>query len=399
MPRSNNIAMKPSHPLIFLMASLSPGLAWSVDPQHDLQRVPQHIDVYGLAFTPTLDIAESYDYNFRELEHNIQSSSVTKLAPTFELKAEDRNSGTRLIYQPTRYIFHSEPDASHTDQRLRLDSIMEFTDRHRLELEAQVRQYELTSSTAVDGINDKFRSDRVGGTYTYGAKSASNQIALGGNYGQLRSQNADGINDDKERNTTALTSTWYHRLGSNTRSILEYDHTRFDYLSDNLRSSKADAVLAGAVWDFTARTTGKVRIGFEHKNFDDSSVKDLDNPTWQVDLQWKPRTYSVFTFVTRQALAEGDDGSDAIKTTTTKLGWRHGWTERITTFADAGLSHYVYKGQDRTDDLHEYNLGVEYAMRRWLGINLSYRYRNDNSDAEDQSFTRHIYMISVTGTL
>jgi len=394
----NNFAMKPHHPLIFLMASLSPGLAWSADPQRVVY--PQHIDVYGFDFTPTLELSESYDDNFRELEHNVQSSMVTKLAPTFELKAEDRNSGTRLTWQPTRYTYHDEPDASHTDQRLRLDSIMEFTDHHRLALDAEVRKYERTNSTAVDGINDKIRSDRVGGVYTYGAKSSANQIELGANFGQLRYQNSDGINDDKERNTTGLTSTWYHRIGSNTRGLLEYDHTRFDYLeSDSRRSSKADAVLAGAVWDFTARTTGKVRVGYEHKNFDDSSVKDLDNPMWQVDLQWKPRTYSTFTLVTRQASAEGDDGSDAIKATSARLGWRHGWTERITTVAELGAAHYVYKGQERTDDLREYNLGVEYAMRRWLEINLGYRYRNDDSDTEDQSFTRHVYMVSVTGTL
>ncbi|MDB5980189.1 MAG: hypothetical protein JWQ69_1204, partial [Pseudomonas sp.] len=363
------------------------------------QHMPQHIDVYGLDFTPSLKLSESYDDNFRELEHNTQSSMVTEIAPIFELKAEDRNSGTRLTWQPTRYIYHDETDASHTDQRLNLDSIMEFTDRHRLELDAEVRKYEITNSTAVDGLNDKFRSDQVGGTYTYGAKSAANQIALGANYAQLRTQNSDGINDDKERNTTALTSTWYHRIGSNTRGLLEYDHTRFDYLSDNLRSSKADALLAGAVWDFTARTTGKVRVGFEHKNFDDNSVKDLNNPTWQVDLSWKPRTYSVFTLVARQALDEGDDGSDAIKATSARLGWRHGWTDRITTFTEAGMGHYVYKGQDRTDDLHQFTLGVEYAMRRWLDFGLSYRFRNDDSDAEDQSFVRHVYLFSVTGTL
>jgi hypothetical protein len=388
--------MKTRHPLIFLVASLSPGLAWSAEPQRP---VPAHIDVYGLDFTPTLQLSESYDDNFRELEHNTQSSMVTKVAPIFELKAEDRNSGTRLIWQPTRYIFHDETDASHTDQRLNLNSIMEFTDRHRLELDAEVRKYEITNSTAVDGINDKFRSDHAGGIYTYGAKSAANQIELGANYEQLRTQNSDGINDDKERNTTALTSTWYHRIGSNTRGLLEYDHTRFDYLSDNLRSSKADALLAGAVWDFTARTTGKVRVGFEHKNFDDNSVKDLNNPTWQVDLSWKPRTYSVFTLVARQALDEGDDGSDAVKATSARLGWRHGWTDRITTFTEAGLGRYLYKGQDRTDDLHEFVVGVDYQMRRWLDFGLSYRFRNDDSDAVDQSYVRHIYLFSVTGTL
>lgn len=250
------MALKSRCPVALVMASFYPGMTWSIEPQA--------IDVYGFDFTPSFIFSESYDDNFRELEDRKQSSLITKLAPSFELKAEDRNSATRLIWQPTRYIYHDESDASNTAQRVRADSIMEFTDRHRLKLEAEYRKYERTESTAVEGVNDKINNKRVGGLYTFGAKSADNQIELGANYAQLRYDNADGINDDKERDTTAVTGTWYHRIGSNTRGLLEYDHTDFDYQQANSpRSSKSDAVLAGAVWDFTARTTGKVRVGYE----------------------------------------------------------------------------------------------------------------------------------------
>lgn len=386
------MTLKTRGPFALIMISLYPGAAWSLDPQA--------IDIYGFDFTPTLLFSESYDDNFRELDRGRQSSMVTKVAPSFELKAEDRNSATRLIWQPTRYIYHDHPDASNTAQRVRLDSIMEFTDRHRLKLEGEARKYERTTSTAVDGINDKIRTNRVNGLYTYGARSAANQIDLGASYAQLRYDNSDGINKDKERNTTGLTTTWYHRIGSNTRGLLEYDHTVFDYLlSDSRLNSTSNAVLAGAEWDFTARTTGKVRIGYERKSFDDSGVKDLSNPTWQVDLRWKPRTYSTFSFVARQALAEGDDGADAVKTSSALFGWRHGWTERITTVAEAGLARYEYEGQNRTDNLRDYNFAVEYQMRRWLDIELGYRHRNDNSDADNHSFERNIFLLSFNVSL
>lgn len=386
------MTLKTHGPFALIVISLYPGAAWSLDPQA--------INIYGFDFTPTLLFSESYDDNFRELDRGRQSSMVTKVAPSFELKAEDRNSATRLIWQPTRYIYHDHPDASNTAQRVRLDSIMEFTDRHRLKLEGEARKYERTTSTAVDGINDKIRTNRVNGLYTYGARSAANQIDLGASYAQLRYDNSDGINKDKERNTTGLTTTWYHRIGSNTRGLLEYDHTVFDYLlSDSRLNSTSNAVLAGAEWDFTARTTGKVRLGYERKNFDDSSVKDLSNPTWQVDLRWKPRTYSTFSFVARQALAEGDDGADAVKTSSALFGWRHGWTERVTTVAEAGLARYEYEGQNRTDNLRDYNFAVEYQMRRWLDIELGYRHRNDNSDADNHSFERNIFLLSFNVSL
>ncbi|WP_397448279.1 outer membrane beta-barrel protein [Pseudomonas sp. NA-150] len=375
------------YPVTLIMVFLYPELAWSQDRQA--------IDVYGFDFTPAFVLAESYDDNFRELEHDVQASWVTKLAPSFELKAEDRNSATRVIWEPTRYIYHDHTDASNTAQDLRADSIMEFTDRQRLKLELQARKWEDTTSTAVKGINDKVDSKRVNGVYTYGARSAANQLDFGAHYEQLRYDNSDGINDDKERNTDGISTTWYHRIGSKTRSLLEYNHTRFDYLQSNsLRSSKSDALLAGAEWDMTARTTGKVRLGFEHKNFDKSESKDLNNPTWQVDLQWKPRTYSTFSFLARQAMAEGDDGSDAVKETFTQFGWRHGWTERITTVAQVGVGRYVYEGENRTDNLQDYSLAVVYEMRRWLDLGLGYQFRTNDSDADNQGFNRHVLQVS-----
>lgn len=386
------MALKSRCPVVLFMACLFPESAWSLEPQA--------INIYGFEFTPTFSFSEGYDDNFREVEHDTQSTMITRLAPSFELKAEDRNSATRVIWQPTRYIYHQETDASNTAQRLRADSIMEFTDRHRLKLEAEARKYERTTSTAVEGINDKIDSKRVNGVYTFGARSAANKIDLGLGYAQLRYDNADGINDDKERDTTLLSSTWYHRIGSKTRGLLEYDHTRFDYLqSGSPRSSRSDAVLAGAEWDMTARTTGKVRVGYERKNFDKSTSKDLDNPTWQVDLAWKPRTYSTFSFLARQAMAEGDDGSDAIKATYTQVGWRHGWAERITTVAQAGMGHYVYEGEDRTDDLQDYKLGVIYNMRRWLDVEVAYRLRDNDSDAENESFKHNVFQISFDVSL
>jgi hypothetical protein len=81
------------------------------------------------------------------------------------------------------------------------------------------------------------------------------------------------------------------------------------------------------------------------------------------------------------------------------VGWRHGWTERITTVAEVGLGRYEYEGQDRTDDLRDYNLAVEYAMRRWLDIELGYRYRNDDSDVDNQSFERNIFLLSFNVSL
>ena len=54
--------------------------------------------------------------------------------------------------------------------------------------------------------------------------------------------------------------------------------------------------------------------------------------------------------------------------------------------AEAGLGRYVYEGQDRTDDLRDYNLAwCTRCAAGWIS-KLGYRYRDDDSDADNESF-------------
>ncbi|MGY4534477.1 hypothetical protein ACVW0Y_003617 [Pseudomonas sp. TE3786] len=369
-----------------------PASAWALEPQS--------VDVFGLQFTPTLEVKESYDDNFRELEHQEESSWITGIKPKFELLAEDRNSAYRLIYEANSEIYHDDSDASNTDHKVTLESIMEFTASQRLKLQGQYSKTEDTGDTAVAGENDKYHASSIGGVYTLGSDSAANRMDFGATYEELRYDNSGDINADEERDTTALNAVWYHRLGGSTESLVELRHADYDYvMHDSPRNSKNDAVLVGGTWDATAKTTGKVRVGYEKKDFEDSSRDDLNSPMWEVGVDWSPRTYSKVSLTTRRAFDEGDDGSDAIKNTSTNLAWSHGWTERVTSRVFYEFAKRDYEGQNRSDDLSSAGLTLTYKTRRWLDIALGYTYKDNDSNAIDESYTRNVYMISLTGSL
>lgn len=371
------------------LCSISP--AWAL--------TPKSFDIQGLDFVPTLGIEESYDDNFRALSQNVDSSWITTLTPAFTLTAEDRNSAYRLSYKAVNETYHSASDASNTDHDAKLEGILAFSARQRLHLEAGYKRIEDTASTAVNNENDKYHSSRLAGRYDFGAKSAANQLSLALSQEQLRYDNSGDINADKDRDTLAVTGTWSHAIGGSTRALLELRHSDFDYkLADSRRNSTNQALLAGATWEATARTTGKIRIGYEQKNFDDSRVDDLDSPMWEIGVDWAPRTYSVFSLTTRRAFDEGDDGSDAVKTTSTELQWRHEWSSRISSTLSYGFSRQVYEGQERDDDINSAGIGLTYALRRWLDISLGYRYRENDSSVESESYERNIYLLSLTGS-
>ncbi len=358
------------------------------------------VDILGFQFTPTLKVGETFDDNFREVERNKESSWITTVAPGFEFKAEDRNSAYRLTYLGSRDIYHDAESASHTDHDVKLESILEFTSRNRLNLEAGYAKKEVTNSTSVLDENDKYHTQYVGGVFSYGAQTAANRIDLAAKYQEMRFDNSNGVNSDEERDTSSLGATWFHRLGGSTRALVELRHNDYDYLTPSSpRNSVENALLVGGIWDATARTTGKLRVGYAKKDFEDNSRKDLSSPMLEASVDWAPLTYSKFSVSARQAFDEGDDGADAIKSTSAGVAWAHGWTERVVSTASFNLTRLAYEGQDRTDDISEGGLSVAYKMRRWLDISAGYRHRVNDSTADDQSFTRNIYMISMTASL
>lgn len=369
-----------------------PTSAWAVEPQS--------VDVYGLQFTPTLMLKEAYDDNFRELEKHKESSWITTIKPKFELLAEDRNSAYRLTYETDSEIYHDAPDATNTDHDVLLEGVMEFSSSQRLKLETGYRKTEETGDTAVADENDKSHATHIGGLYSFGSARAANRLDFGANYEELRYDNSGEINADEERNTTSLSGTWFHRLGGSTDALLELRHADFDYVQkDSPRNSTTNAVLVGGTWDATAKTTGKLRVGYAEKDFDDNSRDDLRSPMWEVGVDWLPLTYSKVSLTARRAFDEGDDGSDAIKSTSTSLAWAHGWTPRITSTVSYEFGTKDYEGQDRSDDLSVIGFNLSYKMRRWLDIGVGYSFRDNDSSAAGQSFERNVYMISLTGSL
>ncbi|HTN30876.1 MAG TPA: outer membrane beta-barrel protein [Pseudomonas sp.] len=379
-------------PLALLITSALLALpAWALDPQA--------VDIQGLKFYPSLAVGERYDDNYRELPDDAPTSRITTVEPRLRLVAEDRNSAYRLSYSGSQKTYHDDDDASHLDHRLRLESILEFTARHRLNLEAAYNRLEQTASTAVPGENDEYSLRTFGSTYRFGAETARNNLELAARHERLRFHDDSLANASEERDANRVGLTWFHRIGG-TRALLETRYEEFDYVRpDSPLNSHNLALLTGAVWEASARTSGRIRAGYQRKEYDDDSRDGLESPMWEVGLDWKPRTYSTFSLTTRQAYDEGDDGADAIKHTRSRLDWRHEWSSRISSTVTLGAARLRYQGLEREDDLSSAGLTLTYQPRRWLELALGYSHWDNDSTEDRERFKRNLYSLTATGSL
>ncbi len=366
--------------------------AWAVEPQSI--KLSE-----GLLFTPTLEVSERHDDNFRAVEDNEESSWITSVTPTFVLGAEGRKSAYQLSYSAVSDTFHSSHKDNNTDHHVNADAGYEFDSRNRLKLNAGFHKIEDTASEDQNVENDKYTTSNVGGVYSFGAQTARNQIDFGANYQELRYQNSDHLNADKERDTTALNTILYHAVAPKTRALVEARHTDYDYVSNTRLNSNNVALLAGLTWDATAKTTGTVKFGGEKKRFDDSSIDDESGGMWEVGVKWSPRTYSTFGLNTRRALDEGDNGASSIESQSTTLSWDHEWMDRLSSTVSYTYSDQDYQDITRTDKIDTFGVGLTYEMRRWLDLGVGYKYSENDSDAVGKSYERNIFSISATASL
>ncbi|MCQ4257581.1 outer membrane beta-barrel protein [Stutzerimonas stutzeri] len=356
---------------------------------------PQDIRIGNFEFTPTLIVRESYDDNYRGLADNEQASWVTGINPTFLLGTGNRNSEYELEYSFNSDIFHSDSEASNTDHHLNLRSVMEFNSRNRLSWGLGYHRVEETADTEDNTENDKYSSAIARAAYRFGAQTARNQLEFGTHYEQRRYHNSGNINASEERDSLMFNSIWFHRLGARTRSLVEVRHTDHDYkLSSALRDSTNVALLGGATWNATAKTSGSFKVGAERKDFDSDQREDFTSPMWEANVTWKPRTYSAFNLTSRRAFDEGNDGASTINDWTTLASWEHEWTSRIATELKYRFSDREYEGINRDDERTAYGAGLIWSPDRWIDVTLSYLRTENDSSLASENYDRNVYLLS-----
>lgn len=362
--------------------------AWALDAQK--------MELGPVDFTPTLEVSERYDDNFRALDSDKDSAWITSVKPTLLFSRETRNTGYQFEYSADSQTYLDHANANHVDHDAALRGAWAFDVRNRLDAGLTYRRGEETADTADERENDKYTQQGGHAKYSFGALSAMNQLELGGSYSQMRYRNGGGLNDDKERNTSLVTGTWFHRLGGSTRGLLEVTHGDYDYLHDKLRDSTGNRVMVGIDRDVTAKLSGMARVGYERKDFDSSAVNDYGSGAWEVGMDYKPRTYSVFSVGLRRAFDEGDDGASTVHVTSSRLGWRHTWSGFFATDVSYRHANREYLGTGgREDRLDVAGVDLIYTATRWAEVSLGYHRWDNDSNVNTEDYVRNIYMLGL----
>jgi polysaccharide biosynthesis protein VpsM len=209
----------------------------------------------------------------------------------------------------------------------------------------------------------------------------------------------------------------YYRFLPKTSVLFEYGFTHHNQndrgLTDTNRDYDAQRYWLGLMWEPTAKIVGTIKGGYYQRNYDSGSTsKDWSGFAMENDLKYKLTSYDTFTLtgfrkpletsVTAShvpGFAPGIYGTFYISTGGT-LAYVHRFTYKISGIADVSFFNDDYRekgslGKRREDDRFAGGIGALYQIQDWLAFKLGYRYTNNDSNADDESYKENLF----SGTL
>jgi len=189
-----------------------------------------------------------------------------------------------------------------------------------------------------------------------------------------------------------------------TSLLFELNWEDIDYVNEERGVLTLDSqewrIYGGVTWDTTAKTSGTVKLGYVAKDFDASARADVSDFGWEIDLVWRPRTYSTLDLVTKRAPQESADGfSDAVVISSIEGKWNHSWSTFIRSTVTVFATDDDYSGSpvDRSDNRYRVGAGVFYTPMLWAELGAEYRYETRTSNEELAEYTNNVLMFTFNG--
>ncbi|MGH1373382.1 MAG: outer membrane beta-barrel protein [Cellvibrionaceae bacterium] len=376
---------------------------------------PSVIKVGVFDLVPAIGLDQRYDDNIFSQASDEQESWVTVLTPSVQASADLGSVELELAYQHAAGIYENSSDDNYNDNAVSAALSWELNHRNQLDLSTtyndghEDRGTGFSQGAGAGAIDepDTFEEVTVDAQYAYGGETSRGRLVLDISNYSKEFTNHRTTTRGRDRDDLATGATFLWRVGGKTDVLAEVKRTDIDYVSDpastagsfDTLDSTATKYLVGVTWEATAKTQGSIKVGQEKKDFDDSDRDDFSGTSWEVGIQYSPKTYSILSLNTAREARETNGTGSFIDAEDYGINWQHSWTDSLTSTLFYSFSEESYEDDitGREDEISGYGLRLDYNMRRWLDLGLSavYNERDSNLDSFDyerNQVTLHLLM-------
>jgi hypothetical protein len=236
--------------------------------------------------------------------------------------------------------------------------------------------------------------------------SFTSRLALGAGYeyaSKRYDRSIDRIDDNQEN---AFSGRLYYKVLPKTSLVLDYWYRTRDYDERSTDDSDSNRLEGGVTWDFGAKSTGTVRVGYMATDYDglgrsDSALSYFIGLTHRL----RPKTVLILegareildtSSADRNLVFSNDYVSTQIAGTLTHRYRKLTGKLRLGYIRDDYLHDDISAGKKRKDDLFTAEFGLDHALRKWLRLGASYRYTRLNSNFKTEEYTENAFLFYLS---
>lgn len=358
---------------------------------------------------PTLGVSFRHDDNIF-LAPNEKKSWVTVIAPAVRIVAQSDSGlqfGADLMAEDGRYKDSSDDD--YTDQIYALHGGIYGTS---MSVNARVQTAKLHDPRTQDSVGglgvtapNEYDLNTINGTFTIGGTDSKGRIEFEAGLADREYTNNRLATRTFDRENNEYGATFFWRVAPKTQLLVQLKETEIEYdvqrptpTTFNL-DSKEQRSYVGVKWSATAKTEGTIKVGRLKKDFDAATFQDFSGSSWDIGINWLPRTYSGVKFVSSKQTDESSGFGRALLTKNNQIDWSHSWTHHFTTQLTLGRMDTEYLGVSREDRLTTSGIKFIYNMRRWLELGADFKHTDRNSTLSAFDYKRNVLMFTITGRM
>lgn len=395
--------MKTSYSVLALCATLGSA---------HVMAAPATIQAGIFELTPELSLETKYDDNItKQTDADKRHSLVALLNPSLQAVADNGEQRYTLGYAFEGGSYASSSVDNYADNRLNAGFDWTLNHRNKLSLSADYfdgREDRGTNDFSAGAASpDELIEEKLGASYTFGGETSKGRLVAVLESLDKEYSNHRELTAGRDRKDLKAGATFYWRVAGGTDVLIEATQTDIDYVNDpavvvgdlDTLDSELNELFVGVTWLATAKTQGTIKVGQTERDYADTDRENSSNTSWDMNVLWSPLSYSTFTFTAARKATESS--GNYIDGDAYGVEWNHQWSDALTSKV-----HYKLAVEDqtdldvgRTDDLNEYGVRVDYAMRRWLSLGLSFDYSDRDSNRNNFDYERNVTALHFKASL
>lgn len=346
------------------------------------------------------------DNIYRVTDELAQADNFISITPKLQFIGAIGKQRFDITYSGDYAKFNDANDADFADHDLRGKIELEHTIRFGTSLEAGYqKEHEEPGSINRIQLNlseyNKFDQNFVLARAYYGQESSIGRIEL-----SYRKANKDYLNnglDFLDSDLNQVTATFTYRVAPKTKIYIDALLADLDYEpGTNFElDNKFKRYRAGVTWNFTNKLTGDINIGYQDRNYEQETLRDIDGLAYNGEVIWAINSYtSLAVEANRESIDSSIEQAGGFLRTSYAANLDHKLTSLVTLIIDVGYStDELVFNTARQDDRSSYKVELDYEFMSNLSVGVSYQFEKRESTVPTAEYKANVVALNLKYSL